>query len=76
MMKSNQNYYSRILIRTGIVGVCCLIMFSFSSQQVHEFKYRNYPAYLEAEKQFHAEPDNQELLNKYEEERRKMEQGQ
>ncbi|MES2515442.1 MAG: hypothetical protein V4580_14910 [Bacteroidota bacterium] len=76
VLGSNRAYYSRVLIRTGIVITCCVFIMPFSSEQLHQFKYRNYPSFLEAEKQYHENPDNQELLNKYEEERQKMDEQQ
>lgn len=70
--KDNRPYYFRILNRTIIVGLSCVSLLTVSSKDINNFKYRNYPAFIEAERQNRENPDNPDLLFKYEEERRKM----
>lgn len=71
-LKTKSDYYSRIFRRITVYGVLGLFFILLPKDTLLEFKYRNYPNYLESMKNAKAEPGNQELLNKVEEERKKM----
>lgn len=68
-------YCKRILLRTVSIGTIALILFMIPGASITRFKYRNYPAYLEAFEKHQQNPDDVELLRHMDEERRKMEEG-
>ncbi len=70
--KSKSDYYTRILKRVAIFGGLGLITFLTPRTSWVEFKYRNYPDYVNAVKNSIADPDNKELQDKADEERQKM----
>jgi hypothetical protein len=70
--KSNSGNYKFIFRRVLIIGGACLILFFIPSDKILEFKYRNYPSYIEAVKKYNSDPANPELQNEVQKERMKM----
>lgn len=68
-------FCKRILTRTIIATVAGIILIMIPAQTIVHFKYRNYPAYLEAFDRYQEHPDDVELLRHMDEERRKVEEG-
>lgn len=68
-------FCKRVLTRTVVAAVAGIILLMIPSQAIVHFKYRNYPAYLEAFDNYQEHPDDVELLRHMDEERRKMEEG-
>ncbi|NEM96608.1 hypothetical protein [Pontibacter burrus] len=73
--RSKSDYYTKIFKRIAVYGGIGLIMLLLPEETWLEFKYRNHPDYVKAVKKAMAESDNQELWDKAEEERRKMNMG-
>jgi hypothetical protein len=59
--KTNSENYKIIFKRVLIIGGTCLILFFIPNDKILEFKYRNYPSYVEAVKKYNTDPTNQEL---------------
>ena len=59
--KSNSENYKIIFKRVIIIGGACLILFFIPNDKILEFKYRNYPSYIEAVKKYNTDPSNREL---------------
>ncbi|EJF10152.1 hypothetical protein [Pontibacter sp. BAB1700] len=70
--KSKSDYYTKIFKRIAVYGGLGLIMLLLPKEAWLEFRYRNHPEYVKAVKKAMAESDNQELWDKAEEERQKM----
>jgi hypothetical protein len=70
--RNKSPYYTRIFKRVAIIGGLVLILLVTPSTTWLAFKYRNHPAYLEALTQALADPGNEELWMKVDEEREKM----
>lgn len=68
-------FCKRVLTRTAVAAVAGIILLMIPSQAIVHFKYRNYPAYLEAFDKYQEHPDDVELLRHMDEERRKVEEG-
>lgn len=61
------------IIRMVIWGGLALTLLMLPKVVLMTYKYRNYPAYVEAYKNAQTDPGNQQLQDKLNEERRKME---
>ena len=72
-MTNKSAFYNRILRRVVVYGAFGFLLFYWSDNIFYDFKYRNYPDYIEAVKKWRAEPENYELREKLREEREKME---
>ncbi len=70
--RNKSPYYTRIFKRVAIIGGLAVILLVTPSTTWLAFKYRNHPAYLEALTQALADPRNEELWMKVDEEREKM----
>jgi glucan phosphoethanolaminetransferase (alkaline phosphatase superfamily) len=70
--KNKIDYYRNIFKRIALFGVLALILVVLPSNLMFEFKYRNYPTYIEAYKKFIENPTNKELSDKVAAERRKV----
>jgi hypothetical protein len=68
-------YYQRILIRCFALFFVGLFLISLPKYAIVSFKYRNHQNYLNAFIAFNNNPDNEELHQKLDEERMKMERG-
>lgn len=72
-LKSTNNiFYKDLLVRLFIIGFFGALLFYTPSEQLIELKYRNYPNYIEAEKQLMLDPTNEILQKKAIEEREKI----
>ena len=69
---NKSSYYTKIFKRLAIFGILSLILFFLPGDAWMELKYRNHPAYIDAVKKAKADPGNQELWKKVEEERDKV----
>lgn len=70
--KNKSYYYSNILKRSFLIGGFGLILLLTPTSMYIDYKYRNYPEYMNALKNLIADPDNKQLQNKVNEERQKM----
>jgi NADH:ubiquinone oxidoreductase subunit 6 (subunit J) len=70
--KTKSEYYTRILKRITIIGGLGLILLILPKETWLEIKYRNQPDYVDAVKKAMADPDNEELWEKVDEEQEKM----
>jgi hypothetical protein len=70
--KNKIDYYRNIFKRIALFGGLTLILVLLPSNLMFEFKYRNYPTYIEAYKKFIENPTNKELSDKVAAERRKV----
>ena len=70
--QTKSNVYSKILIRLVVFAVVGLCLFPISNTQILKLKYRNYPNYINAVREYEANPDNSEKLQKLHEERNKL----
>ncbi len=70
--KSKSAYYTNIFKRIAVCGGVAVLLLVLPSNAWQDFKYRDYPALLEAMKEARAHPENPELWDKVEEERNKM----
>lgn len=70
--KNKSEYYTRIFKRAAIFGGLGLILILTPRTSWIDFRYRNYPDYATALKNSIADPNNDELHNKVEEEWQKM----
>ncbi len=70
--KTKSNYYTRIFKRIAVYGGLGLILLILPKRTWLELKYRNQPDYVDAVKKAMADPDNQELWDKVNEEHEKM----
>lgn len=70
--KNKSDYYTRIFKRTAVFGGLGLILMLIPKASWIELKYRNHPDYVKALKNAMDNPDNKELWDKVEEERKRM----
>lgn len=71
-LKTKSDFYKNILKRAIIIGGLGLVTFLLPKTVFVEIKFRNHPAYLDVLKKAMANPDNEELWNKVNDERQKM----
>ena len=71
-ISTKTTFYRNLLIRIFIVGGIGLIFFMITSEKLIEIKFRDYPEYVEAEKELLKDPYNETLIQKVKEEREKM----
>jgi len=74
-LTNKSSFYLKILRRTIIVGVFGLILFLLPNMSIMEFKYRNYPEYINAYKKACENPDNEDLWKIVDTERQKIYNG-
>ena len=70
--QNKSDYYTRIFKRVTIFGGIGLILMATPQHSWIAFKYRNFPAFVDAHKKASANPGNKKLWEKVEIERRKM----
>jgi hypothetical protein len=70
--ETNHKSYKIILPRFIVIGSACLILFFIPNDKILEFKYRNYPDYVEAVKKYNTDPSNTELQAELRKEKTKM----
>ncbi len=70
--KTKSNYYIEIFKRIAIYGGLGLAIILLPKTAWVEFKYRNYPNYINAYKESTANPTNEELWKKANDEREKI----
>lgn len=70
--KTKSDFYTKIFKRIAIYGGLGLILMALPRETWLEIRNRNHPEYIEAVKRAWADPDNQELWDKVDEEREKM----
>ncbi len=71
-LKEKSPFYLRVFKRAAVVGGLGLTLMFSSETAWLEIRYRNHPEYVEAVKKALAEPDNKELWEKVEIERKKI----
>lgn len=69
---SKKTFYSNFLLRLLIIGFVGIALFPLSYETMLEMKYKNFPDYVEAEKNFIKDPTNKQLEQKADLERMKM----
>ncbi len=69
---SKDKFYSNFIIRLFTIGIYSTILFFISSEDLLEMKYKDFPDYVEAEKQLINDPQNIYLQQRANEERQKM----
>lgn len=74
-LKTSSVYYTRILKRIAIYGALGVVLLLLPKYTILEFKYRNYPGYVEAVKKAQGSPGNPGLWQKVDEERQKIHQN-
>ncbi len=72
---SESAFSKRLLIRAVIFGGLGIIYFLLPSNSILKLKYRNYPEYVKAVEAASADPDNEALQEKANEELKKIEEG-
>jgi hypothetical protein len=72
MQKNKDNYYSNILKRVAGFGAICIFLLVIPTKTWLGWKFPNNPEYVQAVLDAQANPDNQELWQKVDEEREKM----
>jgi hypothetical protein len=72
VVSSKNSYYSNFLIRPVIIGVIGTFLYFLSTEKILEMQNRDFPKYVEAEKELMKEPENKELQQKVRKERLKM----
>jgi len=70
--KSKSEYYTKIFKRIAVYGGLALLILAMPSTMWTEIKYRDFPEYIKAVNAATADPYNEELWDKVEEEREKM----
>ena len=70
--KTKSAYYTKIFKRIAVYGGFGLILMLMPRETLLEIKHRNHPEYVEAVKKAMNEPDNQELWEKVEDKRQKI----
>lgn len=70
--KNKSEYYKRIFTRVALFGGLGLILILIPNSTWIEIKYRNHPAYADALKKSIAAPEDKELWEKVEVERKRM----
>ncbi len=71
-LKTKSDYYTKIFKRIAIYGVIGLVLMILPRKTWLEVRNRNHPEYIEAVKKAWADPENQELWDKVNEERQRM----
>jgi hypothetical protein len=71
-LKTKSSYYTGIFKRVIIIGAFGLTLLYLPRTTIIDFKYRNHPGFRDALKNVIANPDNEKLQQKLEEERVKM----
>lgn len=71
-LKTKSDYYTKIFKRIAVYGGLGLILMILPRETWLEIKNRNHPEYIEAVKEAWADPKNQELWDKVDDERQKM----
>lgn len=70
---TTRSVFSRnILVRAAAIGLITLILYMLPPYALLEFKYREYPDYIELVKKSNENPENEELSKKVAEERERM----
>lgn len=69
---TRNSFYKNFLYRILIIGGIGSLFLFTSSEKLLELKFRDYPDYIEAEKNSMRDPSNKELLEKADEERNKI----
>jgi hypothetical protein len=72
--KTNSEFYKNLLFRILIIGVIGTLLLFTKNESLLELKYRDFPEYVEAEKNLMQDPTNKELERIANEERKKMHQ--
>lgn len=73
--KKNKNlFYKGLLIRLWLVGSVVFVLNTLPQDALLDFKYRNHPEYLQAYKDWRANSDDEVILEKYNEEKKKLNQ--
>jgi hypothetical protein len=70
--KTNSSFYKNVFIRILFYGIIGFILLIFPREKMLEIKYRKFPSYIEAAKKSMADPQNEDLWKKAEEERQKI----
>ena len=70
--RTKSPYYTNIFKRIAFFGGLGLVLISIPSSTLFNFKYRNHQAYVTAMQKAKADPDNDSLWNKVDEERSKI----
>ena len=73
--KTNAEFYKKLMFRILIIGVIGTLLLFTKNETLLELKYRNFPDYVEAEKNLMNDPTNKELERIANEERKKMHQS-
>jgi hypothetical protein len=72
MHKNTDNYYSNILKRVAGFGAICIFLLAIPTKTWLGWKFPNNPEYVQAVIDAQANPNNQELWQKVDEERERM----
>lgn len=72
LITSKNIFYSKLLLRLGIIGAFSTLLYLTSYENLLELKYRNYPEYIKVEKELMKDPMNKKLQIKFRELRIKM----
>ncbi len=72
LLTSKDKFYYRLLVRTLLIGIIGLFLYSLPYEKILELRFRGYPEYVEAEKKLMSDPENEELKQKAWKERQKM----
>lgn len=70
--KTKSKYYSGIILRISLVAILVLPSITFREAIFIDFKYRDYPDYIEALKEYQNDPLDEELSERVDIEREKM----
>ena len=73
--KTKAEFYKDLLFRILIIGVIGTLMLFTKNETLLEMQYRDFPEYVEAEKNLMQDPTNKELERIANEERKKMHQS-
>jgi hypothetical protein len=72
LFTAKNSFYSKLLLRLGIIGTFATLLYFTSYESLLEMKYRNYPEFIEVEKKLMKDPMNKELQIESRELRMKM----
>jgi len=70
-LMTKSEFYSSFLIRLLIFAAIALSFYMIPTERILEMKNRNFPEYVEAEKNLMQDPHNSELQQKVSEEQKK-----
>jgi lipid-A-disaccharide synthase-like uncharacterized protein len=70
--KTNQPVYPIIFRRMVLIGGAGLLLFLIPNDKLLEFRYRNYPTYIQAVKKYNTDPDNLQLQAEVRKEKAKI----